>query len=182
MKAAKCGSSTASICFRSAASARLRPISTIRLELVERRTRKLMIWIRTPDELEEIVALPVIDRHRGDDDLGKYIERVLNDVSGLDVSSAHRRDYRRNLDRIVTKGRHQNPSARHTESVARASDPLQSRCDALGFRTSGATAGQMLPPTFPRSATGDSTGRESDADDNHATGNRQRMVVRCRAT
>jgi hypothetical protein len=43
----------------------------------------------------------------------------------LDISRPHRRDYRRYFNRVITKGRDQNPAAWNAERVAGTSDSLE---------------------------------------------------------
>ena len=91
-----------------------------------------MVRVGSPHELEQVFASPVVDRDSGYDHLRQHIERILHDVGWLNISGAHRRDYRRDLHRVVAKSRYQYSAARHAQSVSGASDSLQRRGDALG--------------------------------------------------
>src|SRR6266404_1484528 len=102
-----------------------------RRDFIERTTRQLMIGIGSSHKMEEVFASPVVDRDGGYDHLGKHIERILHNVSRFDVSSAHRGNYRCDLQRIVAEGRYEYSAAWYSQGMSGASDSLQRRGDAL---------------------------------------------------
>ena len=77
-----------------------------------------MIGIRTTREIEEISRLPIIYGRCGNDYLRKHIERVLNNSSWFDFAGAHRPHNCSDLNRIVTKSRHQNSPACDAKRMA----------------------------------------------------------------
>jgi hypothetical protein len=91
-----------------------------------------MVWVRSAYQLEELFALPIVDRYRGYDHLGEDIERILHDMGWLHVSNPHCRDYRCYLYRVVTEGRHQYSATGNSESVTSASNSLQCSGNAFG--------------------------------------------------
>ena len=56
-----------------------------RQHFVERAARQSVVRIRSPNEIEQVAAFPIVHRHRRDDHLRQYIERILHDVRRLDV-------------------------------------------------------------------------------------------------
>src|SRR6476660_116470 len=91
-----------------------------------------MVRVRPSHNLEQFFTLPIVHRHRGHDDLGENIERVLHDMGWLYITHPHSRDYRRDLYRIVPKGWNQYSTAGDPEGVTSAPNALQCGGHALG--------------------------------------------------
>ncbi len=92
---------------------------------IEFRTFERAIRIGTPEEIEQLLLIPLARGHFRDNLLGEYIERLLGNPQAVEFAAAHGIQQRGAFDEIVTRKREEPSFRGATHGVAGTAHPLQ---------------------------------------------------------
>ena len=96
-------------------------------DFVELLAGERSIRVGPPNQIEELVFLPLLGGRRGHDLLGQDVERLLRDDQPVQLPPPNGPEKRHALHQLVTAQRKQPTLGHGTERVTRSADALQER-------------------------------------------------------